>query len=112
MRGPGRDADDAGSQPAAAAAPPLPEAELLRAGDLLLAYTASPDGAKHAAKLAAALGLQRRHVRDWAALAARVQELLGGRGTAGAAVRLMMQIEARGPRDTGRGLSALGPGTA
>jgi hypothetical protein len=89
--------------------PLLPPAQMLAAGDLLLAYAATPEGAKHAAKLAAALGLQRPHVRDWGVLAERTQALLGGRGTAGAAVRLMMQMEVRpgggGIRGGGVGVS-------
>ena len=74
----------------------LPEALLARAGALLQSYLSAPDGAKCAAKLAAALPLARRHVGGgdggWARLQARVRELLEDRQTSAAAVRLIMAI--------------------
>jgi hypothetical protein len=102
---PGPTAPALEAPPSAVPPPELPEPLLASAGDLLLSYAATKDGAKLAAKLASALRLQRRHLRDWGALAARVQELIGDRNTCGQAVRLMMQIEVRGRGRRAAGLA-------
>lgn len=84
-----------GSRPPPPQQPPLPEAAMCEAGDLLLAYTSSSEGAKLAAKLAAALRLGRRHVAGWGALRGRLPGMLHERATCGAAVRLMMAMQVR-----------------
>ena len=84
----------------AASAPPLPlpAAEMRAAGALLLAYARDSGGAKHAAKLAAALRPGAEHVVDWGALEAAARALVADRETCGAGVRMIMAIEVRRPR--------------